>query len=1051
MILTTEKISEINLDAELDSRIKHSEFNSFILIVPTNRRVRNLKRKFIDMSPAQGTGRINLETLSTYSSSILYQNAVTGNKVLSEAAAAVLLRKSFQSVSLKYFSEYKGEIPSGTLERVGNVISEYKRQAITPSLLKLEAENLSGSEKLKAYDIAEVFGDYKKRCEELGVKEIGDIYESILQMSQSEFETGFRNLYASANLIVINGFDEFTTPEIEILHRTAQIRGLRTFVTLDYYRNNHSIFSHLDKCFKKFTEKKFRVVEEKFTGSFSEFTLNIRENLFNNLNKTQVDNFKENITLIKSSTREKEIENIAKEIKNILSQKDIRPADVCVVFNLIQPYSALIRDIFPQYSIPFNLTDRFALDTSYPVISIINYLEIIENDFYYKNILRALSSSMIETSIDVSNLLYVSVKYKIISGYENWKSVISDELKSAGLYSDEFENVSSEKQSLKKAYDDIEQIYDLLKPFTKKLSPEEFEDNILQLVYSTGMNFSLLSKDSDSAEKNVKAITTFINLVNEVMDLLKLEFGNEKKFNLRFYLNQMRTAVTSSRYNIKEKPGYGVQITTLNEIRGLKFKYLFISGLVDGSLPTKYNPEIFFSGSFVKSEQNHQTEQRYLFYQALCTWEKRLYLSYPSVEDKKELTVSSFVNEFNSLFSSQQLLQNNFNKLIYSKKDLLAVLNEETIDNKIYAENAGKAGIDLNKIRFAVDIQNQRKELNSTSEYAGIIGENINREAKAKLNDFKDRIYSISQLETYAGCPFKYFAERLLGIKSLEEPGEEIEPLEMGSLLHSILYEFYSALKKKKIVLHNCDDKTFKLAEELIFSIAAGQLKQFSFSSPVTFYEQEKIMGINGDSNNSILHKFIEYERANEDNFLPKYFEFQFGKFAAEKKDKTLPDLTINDVKVRGKIDRIDIDNQNSTYKIVDYKLSGKKPSRADLENGLSLQLPVYMLAAKKFLESEEQDVFAFGADIFSLKYKDDEFGFNQVLPSAKEKKLTTQEIDEVNSELISKSSGFIRLYVDNIAKGIFNLSSLPDRENKICAYCTFNTVCRVKEQDNYQ
>ena len=43
-----------------------------------------------------------------------------------------------------------------------NVISEYKRHGISPERLKQEAENLSGGEKLKALDIAEVYDDYQK-------------------------------------------------------------------------------------------------------------------------------------------------------------------------------------------------------------------------------------------------------------------------------------------------------------------------------------------------------------------------------------------------------------------------------------------------------------------------------------------------------------------------------------------------------------------------------------------------------------------------------------------------------------------------------------------------------------------------------------------------------------------------------------------------------------------------------------------------------------------------------------------------------------------------
>ena len=73
--------------------------------------------------------------------------------------------------------------------------------------------------------------------------------------------------------------------------------------------------------------------------------------------------------------------------------------------------------------------------------------------------------------------------------------------------------------------------------------------------------------------------------------------------------------------------------------------------------------------------------------------------------------------------------------------------------------------------------------------------------AKEKLEKMKESQFSITQLETYAVCPYRYFAERVLRLDIFEEPTEEIEALELGSLIHSILFVFYSKLKKENIVL----------------------------------------------------------------------------------------------------------------------------------------------------------------------------------------------------------------------------------------------------------
>ena len=68
--------------------------------------------------------------------------------------------------------------------------------------------------------------------------------------------------------------------------------------------------------------------------------------------------------------------------------------------------------------------------------------------------------------------------------------------------------------------------------------------------------------------------------------------------------------------------------------------------MIDGDFPTKYQPEIFFSGSFAKKERHHLNEERYRFYQALKSWSNKLYLTYPDSHDEKETVRSTFLDEF---------------------------------------------------------------------------------------------------------------------------------------------------------------------------------------------------------------------------------------------------------------------------------------------------------------------------------------------------------------------------------------------------------------------
>jgi len=1048
MILTKSKIGSIDIDTFVDGKIITGKLNELVLIVPTNRKIRSLKRQIISHTPLQTTGKINLETIGTFATNLLFGNGNSNGRALSEAAAAVLLKQSFLETDLKYFSIYKNEIPHGTLERIRDVISEYKRHGISPSLLKLESESLSGSEKIKAEDIANVFENYQLKFSSLNVKEIGDIYWELCLLSQNEFEINFRKLYPDASWIVINGFDEFTTPEIEIINSASEIKDCELFISFDYYNSNEMIFSHLENCYSKLIKKGFVPVKDTSTAVQNKFQTLTRENLFKPKPVKQDKRSYDSLTKIFALNRENEVRLLAKEIKELIDGKKVEPHNICIIFNLIQKYSPIIRDIFPLYGLPFNLTDRIPLDSSSPVISIVNFLEILENDFYYKNIFRALSGGYLNLQgIDASNLLKASVNLKIISGFDNWVNTIHDAIEK--LYDQDEDNNVKDKAVFEKALEDINKIYNLLLPFSKSMTLEEFYSSLQNFIFSLKLPERIINNRSTLTEENVKGLTTFLELVEELFELFELEYSKNKKFQLSFFLNNIRTAVHSSRFNIKEKSGYGIQITTLNEIRGLKFDYIFISGLCDGDLPTRYSPEIFYSGSYSKNERNHQTEERYRFYQSLCAWEKHLYFTYPLQEEKKELVKSNFLNELEEICSINEKQEKDYSNSIYSKEELLIYLAKNNAGSLPADINIDEYGIDLEKIKNSIEINKLRLENPfGGSPYSGHIKEALEAPYDKALKELELNEYSISQLETYAKCPYKFFAERILKLELPEEPSEDIEALELGSLLHSILYRFYKDIRTRGITIANADDERFNFAENLIFEIAEKQLEEVNFNSPLTFYEKEKIMGISGQRKNSILYKFLLEERNNPDGFTPEYFEKGFGSVKDEDKRQRNPiQITIDSVKVSGKIDRIDIDEHNNKFKVIDYKLSGKKPTASELLNGISLQLPLYLYAAKEMIKAQlNKDLDPARAVIYSLKFSDKEFGEQLISQLSSHAKQDDKKVIEAYKELIEISLEMIKKYVQAITEGKFNLSTLKNRENIICRYCNFRPVCRIQE-----
>jgi ATP-dependent helicase/nuclease subunit B len=1043
VILSKTKTDGIDPDLLIDEYIQQQKLNQVLIIVPTNRKIRYLKRELITASPNKAVSLMHLYTLSTYTAKLFFENDLKRNKVLGEASGAVLLNRAFAETDLKYFSSYIDGIPSGTLDRIKNVINKYKLNGIKPEQLIEESHKLSGSEKLKAVDIANVYNKYLQLCVNLNVYEDGDVYSELLKFDLNKFEERFRTFFPEVNLVIVNGFDEFTIPEIEIINNTTNLNDLKLYVLFDYYNYNPSLFSHLDECYRNFSVKGFSEIKDTSQAGFTFFRQVLREKLFTLADKSQTRKSEVEVIKITGQTPEDEITLIAKEIKSLILDHKADVGSIAVAFNLISDHSNLIRDIFTRYGIPFNLTDRFPLSESQPVISIINLLEISENNFYYKNIFRALTGRWIKNNeIDLSNLLRVSSNLKIISGYNNWIDLIDRALEELKLSDEDDENNLLPAGLYTKAKSDIEKIYELVGKFRDKKTISEFRSDFKQLVFDLHIPERLVNDHPDSVEKNVKAVTTLLQISDELFSLLSQELGDLTKYPLGFFISQLKTALQFTRYNIKERHSSGVLVTSVNELRGLYFDNVFIGGMVDGEFPTRYQPEIFFSGSYRKDEYKHILEERYHFYQTLSSVKKRIYLSYARNSERKEFTPSSFLNDFTRIFNPIEKSTIDYESLIYSKMELL--MKASTLMKKGKENVLSDSGINTEQLKQSIEIERIRNDDPfGESEYTGFIGESLTDEEKKKLLEQKEKQFSASQLEEYAKCPFQYFLKRILLLETIEEPSEEIEAFELGSLVHSILYEFYKTIKEKNILLKNCNDKTFKIAEKIIFEVAGKKVDRLNLQSTPAFFEREKIFGIAGNKQNSILYRFLETERNNEGSYIPQYFEIAFGSF-----NKSVPEYEVNvkDVKIRGKIDRIDLDEENEKYKVIDYKLSGKKPTKPDLESGISLQLPIYLYASRVLIQAQlNKELIPAQAVIYSLKLKKGEFG-EKIIHISNKRNIEENELIESNKELIRICNEVIPLYVDKISKGIFNLSSLENRESKVCKYCDFRSICRIQE-----
>ena len=212
------------------------------------------------------------------------------------------------------------------------------------------------------------------------------------------------------------------------------------------------------------------------------------------------------------------------------------------------------------------------------------------------------------------------------------------------------------------------------------------------------------------------------------------------------------------------------------------------------------------------------------------------------------------------------------------------------------------------------------------------------------------RVYSASQLEKMAGCPYRHFLERILGIRPLDEITYEqdtwLEAHEFGSLVHEVLQSTMDEL---------CESGRKPAMDFLprMQSIADEALTRYRDEIPPpseAAFDKRRI-----DLFDS-CEVFLRTEEEACRTITPKYFEVSFG--ADENHGFAMPEpFTLSlgrgaSIKLRGRIDRVDHDETNDEWHVWDYKSGGTYAfdRGGSIASGTKIQHAIYGRAVAAML-----------------------------------------------------------------------------------------------------
>ena len=391
------------------------------------------------------------------------------------------------------------------------------------------------------------------------------------------------------------------------------------------------------------------------------------------------------------------------------------------------------------------------------------------------------------------------------------------------------------------------------------------------------------------------------------------------------FVAELTHAVEGATYTIPVE-GEAILIASALEVRGLTFDAVALLGLAEGSFPQaeiedtllRDADRIWLAERGFAIEPSLHGDEATFFYQAVTRARRRLLLCRPYLaDDGQPWEASPYWFAARALFEDAPLLHVRPADPVSapaSSQEYAAVVpgNLLAIPAAILRARAGAGPAPWNGDLSALADELARR-------YGA------------------DRPWSSSRLETYAKCPFYFWAAYALELEPHEEPQAGFDVLILGSIYHGVLERLYTRVP---------DGDPDRLRAELpavarqVFDTAPND---YGFRpTPLWEHQQQELT--------DVLRRTLDALIEAAEGYVPLVQELPFGL-------QGRPPLVLRGegaevLQLRGYIDRVDR-APDGRLRIIDYKAGSTAIAARDLADGRRLQLPLYALAAREALGAE--------------------------------------------------------------------------------------------------
>lgn len=959
-----------------------------------------------------------------------------GKTILMNRAIAKISSKLKVYTKSASYQEFAGQMLK--------TVSEFKRHSVSSDMLNKVSETIEGentSEKIK--DISLIYEKFNEYLYKKGAD--SDDNMSILK------EMILKNSKLRDTDVFIDCFSSFTGEELAVVD--ALIKKAKN-VYIAFTMDNSYIFEAVQNTLNMIENSagKAEVIKlgenKKHTGALKYLAEN-----YGNFRVKPYENENGGIEIYYCKNPEEECENVMIDIFDKVRRKGFKPGDIGILLSDTDVYENMLRRSFDRYGIPGYIEKSETLMLNRGGQFIISLLEAVNNRFSAESVMEFLKTGF--TNINDDDICRIE-NYVLDIGIKGtkWFEPFSYKEEKYNLerlneVRKEIANVFSDIPVLFKGRHNCSFFISGIKRFMERTDFKTKTEQLTKFFSKKGM--------PDTALKYRQVYNGIIEVLNQFEACLDGDdlFGTEK------FTDMLKTAFNEYKISIIPPKNDCVMCLNPDSARHHSFEILYILGANNQMFPapvsgsgiiTDRERKILEANNVIIAPDNKRKtlELPYKIYELLCIPRKQLIISYSLANSEGGgLTPAPVVPEIKKMFRTEEKGTNDRpdDMFICTPKSSLRYALGGKADNK----GVLKWYIENDKYRdMVIYILSARKyKIHSKiSKYT------------ARLLWGDEFCATVSRLEAFARCPFKYFAQ--YGLKLKERDTYDFNVMDRGTFTHKIMEDFVNYVIQNNIDWHSINEEK---TDEIFEKIKDGSMEELEKVIP----ERTNAHSFLADKLQSTAKRAINavVSQIAAGDFIPVVTELDISE------DESIKpfELTTKEgrkVRLYGKIDRVD--TADSSFRIIDYKSSDKSLKLSKVLEGSMLQLFVYSNVLRgKYKKPAGMFYFAVTPnlkEVYSVELKSENtegfrldgymVGESDTLSKMDKNCGRTSNVVQKGHilsygeyESFSEATmGNIRNSADRILDGDTEISPLAGSDtDKACNFCPYRSLCGFEDK----